>query len=246
LTLVTAVDDVADTLTISEAGPVAGMFLQIGEEVLRVEDTAAGGTTLQVSRGVNGSPALAHDAGVLVYLLKDHTEILPFSRDFFGSPASGSYNYTINLPHARVAAADFFVTNQRGDSETDRRHFTATTAFGLRTLSGGQLNLQVDGPLSIEDDATPPVVVEAYKAMQDIFAVVQEPPTELPVILRLRQDNDEICTLTIPAHATTSNVVDGFGLPPLREGALLRLDVVSVGQTAASTPGADLTVTIRL
>jgi hypothetical protein len=246
LTLLTAVDDVADTITISEAGPVTGMFLQIGEEVLRVEDTAAGGTTLQVSRGVNGSPALAHDAGVLVYLLKDHTEILPFSRDFFGSPASGSYNYTINLPHARVAAADFFVTNQRGDSETDRRHFTATTAFGLRTLSGGQLNLQVDGPLSIEDDATPPVVVEAYKAMQDIFAVVQDPPTELPVILRLRQDSDEICTLTIPAHATTSNVVDGFGLPPLREGALLRLDVVSVGQTVASTPGADLTVTIRL
>jgi hypothetical protein len=104
----------------------------------------------------------------------------------------------------------------------------------------------VDGPLSIEDDATPPVVVEAYKAMQDIFAVVQDPPTELPVTLRLRQDGDEICTLTIPVNGTASNVVDGFGLPPLREGALLHLDVVSVGQTAMSTPGADLTVTIRL
>jgi hypothetical protein len=246
LMLVTAVDELTDAITLNEAGPVAGMFLQIGEEVLRVEDTAAGGTTLLVTRGANGSPVLAHDAGALVYLLKDHTEILPFSRDFFGSPASGSYNYTINLPHARVAAADFFVTNQRGDSETDRRHFTATTAFGLRTLSGGQLNLQVDGPLSIEDDATPPVVVEAYKAMQDIFAVVQDPPTELPVTLRLRQDGDEICTLTIPVNGTASNVVDGFGLPPLREGALLHLDVVSVGQTAMSTPGADLTVTIRL
>ena len=113
-------------------------------------------------------------------------------------------------------------------------------------MLGGQLNLQVEGPLSIEDDVTPPLVIEDYLAMQDIYAVVQEAPTEIAVELRLRQDADVICTLTIPVNGNTSNVVDGFGLAPLRAGSLLHLDIVSVGQTATSTPGADLTVTVRL
>jgi hypothetical protein len=240
------VEEAATTVTVSAASVVAGQYLQIGEEILRVDAVAAGGTTLQVTRGSHGSTATEHAAGEPVYGLQERTEIVPFSRDFFGSPASGSYNYTVNLSHARVAAADLFVTNQRGDSPVDQRHFTATAEFGLRTMLGGQLSLQVEGPLSIEDDATPPLVIEDYLAMQDIYAVVQEAPTEIPVELRLRQDSDVICTLTIPVNATTSNVVDGFGLAPLRAGSLLHLDIVSVGQTVTSTPGADLTVTVRL
>ncbi|MBL8237074.1 MAG: hypothetical protein JNM66_06630 [Bryobacterales bacterium] len=241
-----AVDDVETAITISAASVVAGQYLQIGEEILHVDAVAPGGTTLQVTRGSHGSPAIGHGADEIVYALQERTEIVPFSRDFFGSPASGSYNYTVNLTNARVAAADFFVTNQRGDSPVDRRHFTATTELGLRTMRGGQLNLQVEGPLSIEDDATPPLVIEDFMAMQDIYAVVLEAPTEIPVELRLRQDADVICTLTIPVNGTISNVVDGFGLAPLRGGSLLQLDIVSVGQTATSTPGADLTVTVRL
>ncbi|MFN0106535.1 MAG: phage tail protein [Bryobacteraceae bacterium] len=244
--LAAAVDEAATTITVNAEGVLAGLYLQLGEEIMRVEAVAAGGTTLQVTRGSHGSLATAHAVNELVYTLRERTEIVPFSRDFFGSPASGSYNYSVYLPHARVAAADFFVTNQRGDSPMDQRHFTATTEFGLRTMLGGQLNLQVEGPLSIEDDATPPLVIEDYMAMQDIYAVVQEPPTEVPVMLRLRQDADEICTLTIPVNATISNIVDGFGLAPLRGGSLLHLDIVSVGQTVSSTPGADLTVTVRL
>jgi len=42
--------------------------------------------------------------------------------------------------------------------------------------------------------------------------------------------------------ATVSNVVDGFGLPPLRAGDQLRLDVDGVGTT---NPGRDLKVIIR-
>ena len=246
LLLTTAVGTVETTITVSSASIVTGQYLQLGEEILRVNAVAAGGTTLSVTRGSHGSPATAHPVGELVYTLRERTEIVPFSRDFFGSPASGSYNYTVNLSHARVGAADFFVTNQRGDSPLDQRHFTATTEYGLRTMLGGQLNLQVEGPLAIEDDATPSLVIENYLAMRDIYAVVQEAPTEVPVVLRLRQGADEICTLTIPVNATISNIVDGFGLAPLRAGSLLRLDIVSVGQTATSTPGADLTVTFRL
>jgi len=246
LLLTTSVDDVATTISVSEASVVAGQYLQLGEEIMRVDGVAAGGTTLLVTRGSYGSPAAAHAANELVYSLLERTEIVPYSRDFFGSPASGSYNYTVNLSHARVAAADFFVTNQRGDSPVDQRHFTATAELGLRTMLGGQLNLQVEGPLSIEDDATPPLVIQDFLAMREIYAVLQEAPTEVPVVVRLRQDGDEVCTLTIPVDATISNIVDGFGRPPLRGSSLLHLDIVSVGQTATSTPGADLTVTIRL
>ena len=246
LTLGAGVDETADTITTSAEGVLPGQYVQIGEEILRVEEVAAGGTTLLVTRGSHGSPATAHLLGETVFPLQDRTEIVPYSRDFFGSPASGSYNYTINLSHARVVAADLFVTNQRGDSPVDQRHFTAATELGLRTLQGGQFNLQVEGPLAMEDDATPPLVIEDYLAMKDIYAVVLEAPTEFPVELRLRQDADIVAELTIPVNATSSNVVDGNGLAPLRAGSQLHLDIVSVGQTATSTPGGDLTVIVRL
>ena len=38
----------------------------------------------------------------------------------------------------------------------------------------------------------------------------------------------------------------GFGKPPLREGAKLTVDIVSVGTMDGSDPGRDLTVTVRL
>lgn len=246
LTLAATVDDSQTTVEVTAEGVVAGMYIQIGEEVLFVEEIAVGGVTLSVIRGSHGTNVSGHDAGELVYPLAERTEIVPFARDFFGSPASGSFNSTVYLSSARVAAADFFVTNAWGASEVDQRRFTGTTDLGLRTLAGGQLNVQVEGPLAIEDDAAPPVVIEGWIGIQDIYAVVGSAPTEVPVELRLKQDEDVICTLTIPVNQKISEVVNGFGMPPLRGGALLRLDIMSVGQTATSTPGADLTVTIRL
>jgi hypothetical protein len=246
LRLTGAVNAAQDTIEVNIAGIAAGVYVQIGGEVLHIDDVAAGGTTLQVTRGSHGSEVSTHDADTPVYVLSERVEIVPFARDFFGSPASGSFRHTLFLTNARVAAAEFFVTNQWGNSAVDRRHFTSTTDQGLRTLRGGQLNLQVEGPLSIEDDATPPLVIDDFMAMQDIYAVLQDAPTEIPVQLRLRQDNDVICVLDIAVNQKISNIVNGFGLPPLRADSLLHLDVVSVGQTATSTPGADLTVTIRL
>ena len=62
-------------------------------------------------------------------------------------------------------------------------------------------------------------------------------------MVRLNQNATVYCTLTIPAGATISNVVDGFLLPPLISGARLTMDLTSVGQT---NPGTDLTAIIRL
>jgi hypothetical protein len=172
--------------------------------------------------------------------------VIPLAREFFGSPASGSFSYPIFLPDARIAAVDLCVTNLVGNSETSKLNVTGTAERGLRTLSGGQFTLQVDGRLAIENDATPDLVVESPHSVWDIRAVVQQAPTLADVQVQLRQDDDVYCTLTIPAGRTFSNVVNGFGLPPLRALAKLHLDITLVPQIADSLPGSDLTVMVRL
>jgi hypothetical protein len=124
--------------------------------------------------------------------------------------------------------------------------FTGTTSEGLRTLSGGQITIQVEGFLAIQSDAAPPLVVDAAHSMRDVFAVIGEAPTGAPVELRLRQDTEEICRLTIATGATQSNVVKGFGLRALQAQSLIHLDILSAGQTSDTTPGRDLTVIVRL
>jgi hypothetical protein len=89
-------------------------------------------------------------------------------------------------------------------------------------------------------------VIQNTHAMRDVFAVVGEAPTAEPIEMDVRQDGQVYCRLTIPAGSTYSNVVNGFGLPPLESGALVTLDIVSVPQANDAKPGRDLTVTIRL
>jgi hypothetical protein len=116
----------------------------------------------------------------------------------------------------------------------------------LRTLSGGQLSIQVDGYLAIQTGAAPPLVIESSYAARDISAVVGEAPSGAAVSLQLRQNSTVYCTLTIADGAASSNVVDGFGLPPLAAEAQLYLDILSVPGAADTLPGRDLTVTVRL
>ena len=237
-----------DTIVeLNTPGPASvGTLLQIGSEVLVVDNVLDGGLRYEVTRGSHGTTAAAQPAGTAVYHLDRKVFVIPFVKDFFGSPASGSFSYPIFLPDARIAAAELFMTNSRGNSESTRNSFTANTDQGLRTLSGGQLSLQVEGPLAIESSAAPPLVIEEAHSVRDVFAVVEEAPTEAPVDLEVLQDGAVYCSLTIPAGQRTSNVVNGFGLPPLQEKSELTLRIVSVGQTATATPGRNLTVIIRL
>jgi len=230
----------------SASGGQAGDRIQIGSEILEIEETLLGGTRYKVKRGVHGSPAESHAVDALVYHLVKKIFVLPFPRDFFGSPSSGSYSCPIYLPDARVASAELFLTNNKGNSPTAVKYFTGTTSEGLRTLSGGQISIQVEGFLAIQSEAAPALIIDTAHSMRDIFAVVGEAPTGADVVLRLRQDEDEICQLTVPMGTTQSNVVNGFGLPPLAAQSLVRLDILSVGQTSETTPGRDLTVIVRL
>ena len=237
------------TLTLNAGGPAAAFdLIQIEGEILQVTATASGGAVYTVTRGSHGSTAAAHSATTaLVYHLKRGITIVPFVKGFFGSPASGSFSYSIFQPDVRVGAAELFMTNTIGDGPVAPGAFGGTTDQGLRTLSGGQLSIQVEGYLAVQTDAAPPLTVETALAVRDIFATVNEAPHLGTVTLQLRVGSTVYCTLTIAADATVSSpVVSGFGLPALASGGLLSLDVTAVPTATGSLPGRDLTVTIRL
>ena len=235
----------ADTLINLSAsgGAQTGGMIQLEAEVAQVVAVLNGGMQYQVTRGVDGSTAAAHASGTTVYELRTKTQIIPFVRNFFGSPASGSWSFPIPLPDCRIVSAELFVTNLRGNSPTASICLTATVDYGMRTLSGGQLSFQVAAFLAIETGATPDVIVDKTRSVRDVYAVVRQAPSGGPITLQINQNSVLYCALTIADGATVSNTVTGTSLPPLSGGARLSLDISMVGPT---NPGADLTVTIRL
>lgn len=246
-TLGSALTATATTVILSTAGPAQpGDVIQIDAETMIVQYTSSGGLHYNVARGSHGSTAVAHTSGSAVYHLLKKVWIVPFVRGFFGSPASGSYAFPVFLPDARIGAAELFVTNSQGNSETSRVSFTSTSDQGLRTFAGGQLSIQVDGYLAIENSVAPPLLVEDTHAVRDIFAVVSQAPSGGPVVMQVNQNGTAYATLTIPDGATISNVVNGFGLAPLHAQSQLTLDITDVIAGGSSLPGRDLTVTIRL
>jgi hypothetical protein len=231
------------TLALSAAGDAsAGSFVQIDAEVVRVDAVANNGAQYQVTRGMHASPAAAHAAQAAIYTLQNKTVIAAFPPDFFGSPYSGSWSQAVTLPDVRVASAELFVTNRKGNSPVRSICLTSAVDQGLRTLSGGQYSIQVDGYLAVESSVAPALVVEAAHSVRDVFAVMGS-VADAEVRLRLDVDGSPYCTLSIPAGTTTSAAVDGNVVGPLAAGGKLTLAVLAVGQTY---PGANLTVLIRL
>jgi hypothetical protein len=70
-----------------------------------------------------------------------------------------------------------------------------------------------------------------------------EAPTGSQMTVRVTLDAEPYCELTIPPGQRRSNVVDGRTLMPLFADSQLGLDVLATGQ---ETPGAGLTVTVRV
>ena len=146
------------------------------------------------------------------------------------------------LANTKVASAELFVTNSKGNSPTAAINLTQSVDYGLRTLSGGQYSFQVQGFLAVDSNPAPNVVVEAAHAVQDVYAVVKQAPVGGPIEITVSQDGSSYCSLTIPDGGTVSPSVDGFGTPLLAQ-AQLSIAITAVGQT---TPGSDLTVILRL
>jgi len=246
------------TINLSVAGSSQpGDYIQIETEVLQVIATLNGGTQYEVARGIDGTTAAPHATQTAIYPLQAKVAIASFAPQFFGSPASGGWDMPVLLPDARVACAELYLTNSVGNSPTASVFVTQTVDGGLRTLSGGQYSLEVDGYLAIENGAAPDLVIEATHTVDSISAIVRQAPSDSsglvnsPITIRLNQTLPNqsptvYCTLTIPSSTPPtyiSDELDGFLLPPLIAGATLTMDITSVGVT---NPGSDLTVIIRL
>ena len=245
-TALAAAMDIADlTLTLNSAGAATtGTLIQIDGEVMQVTAVASGGTQYTVSRAASGTTAAMHSAAAPVYQLAATTVIAPFPAEFFGSSYSGSWSFPVSLPDVRIACAQLFVTNTKGNSPLAAISFTHNVSNGLRTLSVGQYSIQVEGFLAIDQMAAPPVVTDAAHSVRDIYAVLGT-PADQSVIVQLYVNNAMYgAPLTILTGQQVSvNTIDGSTVPPLASGAKITLAVTQVGVTL---PGADLTVLIRL
>jgi hypothetical protein len=224
----------------------AAVLLQAGQELLRVLDVPGPDGSLPVERGVHGTPVEEHAAGSPLFALQRRTSVLSFPPGFFGSPASGSYYYRFPLPSARVAAAELSVTNQWGPGPAAALAFTMLADGGLRTLAGGQYTLMAEGDLAVESQVTPPLTVGATAAVRDVLATVGREPLGAPVVIRLRVDGATYCDLTVPAGQRRATPHSGADKAPLAEGAVLTVDVLSVGTAAGTYPGRDLSVVVRI
>jgi hypothetical protein len=252
IALSVTVGDAEAMITLTKEGSAAvGGLVQIEWEIMRVEEVLNGGLQYRVTRGVEGSMTAGHAAPAKVYHLGSKVFVTPFARDFFGSPASGSFSCPLLLADARIASAELFVTNTKGNSEAGSACYTGMVDGGLRTLSGGQFTIQVEGHLAIQTNAAPPLIAQETHSVKQIFAVVNEPPTGGTVQVDVLRDGAVYCSLTIPApgqppDSRYSNVVNGLDLAPLTAGTEIGLNLTSVPQAADSTPGRDLTVTIQM
>jgi hypothetical protein len=232
--------------TMASACPVAvGDLIQIEYELVRVLEVSANQLTLKVDRAVHGTTAVAHSTATTLYPLGRAVSTFSFTAGFFSSDACGDWSQRISLRCARIAAAEFYVVNSVGSSPTAAQAFTATTSKGLRTLTGGQYTLQFERELTVSASIAPPLVVDAPIAVRDVRAYVAVAPLVSSVTLRISVNGSVYLTLTIPAGATHSSVVDGFGLAPLPEGGVITAAITAVPTAGGSYPGRDLTIVIR-
>lgn len=236
---------------IAETAPYLGQVIQVGTELMIVLGLDTSSNVYTAARGALDSQAAAHSAGDLVLHLDNSFIVVPFAADYFENRASSNYLHTVSLPDVRVCAAEFYVTNAFGNSQAAGICYTNLPDTGLRTLSGGQFSLQVSGYLATQQDAAPPLIIEADHAVRDLRATVSQPATGYDIQIDLFQNGALYQSLTIPSGSTASAITTNFfELPPLKKEETLTmnitLNVLSPPPAAQLSPGRDLTVTIRL
>jgi hypothetical protein len=129
-----------------------------------------------------------------------------------------------------------------GNSSTTGICLTHNDESGLRTLSGWQYSIQVDGFLAVEQSVAPAIVVEAAHSVRDVFAILGS-AADAQVQVQVNVNGALYCTLTFAPGTIASNSIFGSTLRPLQVMDQVTVAVLSVGQVY---PGANLTVLIRL
>jgi hypothetical protein len=253
--LAAALDKTAGSILLNQvANPQVGDIIQVGTELMTILSVDLADTRYSVIRGALDSAAITHQAGEPVLHLQRAVLILPFAHDFFENRASINYLHTTSLPDVRICAAQLYVTNSFGDSQSTSHSYTTDPDGGLRTLSGGQFSLQVSGYLATQQNAAPPLLIEASHAIRDMRATVSNTSRDYMVNVAVLQDGialgGDAGVLSIGPGNRTSNIVDGINLPALKEGSALTVNITldlpqHFQPSPSSNPGRDLTVTIR-
>jgi hypothetical protein len=235
------------TLTLSPKPAFAfPQYLAIGQEIVRLTAPSADGTGFAVDRGLDSTTSTLHPAQTVALPLKAMTVSFPFLENFFGTQASGNWAQPIVLANARICSAEMFMTNCQGNSPVAASAFTALVGGGLRTLTGGQVMLQVPGFLAVQNSAVPPLDPGAVYSVRDVYAYVGTAPagTINGISLQITMAGQSYSVpLTIAPGQTQSQTLDGSQLPVLRAGQQIGLNILTVGDQA---PGSDLTVVIRV
>ncbi len=227
----------------------AGQVLAIGTELVTVSNANSDGSGYTVTRAALRSIATAHSPGDPVLPLSQETLIVPFASGFFETQQSQNFTHTMSVPDQRIYAAGLSMTNSFGNGGTGQICYVSAGQSGLRTLSGGQLAFQVSGFLATQQNAAPPILVQASHAVRDVRASVTQGAAGYTVQIDLLQNGTPYCSLTIAAGGTTSaQIINGLTLPPLVEGSALSMNVTLnpvAGYTGTANPPQDLVVTIR-
>ena len=236
-----AATDTALNISATLTGAIPFLIL-IDEEIIEVTAVDTAGTTLTISRGVHGTMPASHSLNTGIYPLLEQVCVVPFVKDFFGTAASGDWGYPFSIPNIRIMSAECTITNSQGNSPTASLNYL--NFGGHRTLSGGQLSFQIGGFLSVQTGAAPDIVIDAPKAVRDVYAIVKQAPSGASIIVNLNLNNVPFCSLTIAAGSLNSGqAISGASLPPMLPQQQLSIDIAGVGLTQ---PGSDLTVVIRV
>lgn len=226
-----------------------GTVIQIDTELMSIQLINQTTNSYQVVRGALGSAVATHTANANVLHLSTSAITVPFAADFFENRSSVNYLNTTSLPDICICAAEFVATNALGNGIPNVYCYTTDPDGGLRSLSGGQFSLQVSGVLATQQNAAPPLLIEASHAVRDVRASVNQAPAGYNVVIDVLQNGAEFCSLTIPSGTANSDLIDGVTLSPLVEGSTVSLNVtlnLIQDPPASIVPGKDLTVTIRL
>ncbi len=222
----------------------SGRIVQVGSELCEVLEVEANGN-LKLRRGVLGSDASEHPSGSSMRVLDRRLVMIPIAREFFGSPASGSWSHQVHLPAARVVAAELFASNARGHSDVVYRYFGTTTSGGIRTLQGGQTLIHLSGPISIGAGQGSGALIGEPRVTRDLFALVAEAPLGGSVGLEVLFNGNKVAELTIESGQTRSHVEPGLAIPAADEGTVISVEITNVPPSGTGYPGRDLTVILR-
>lgn len=133
-----------------------------------------------------------------------------------------------------------------GDRRYGRRDQAITEGPGGGTVSVTQVSgkralmLSMAGILSIRSNAAPLAMLQETRGVERLIALVKQAPLGADLTARVNVGGAAWADVTIPAGATQA-ARGAVGLPAIAEGALVTVDLLTVGTTF---PGEDLTLLV--